>query len=617
MINRVLFIAFVCLQAGSAFAAESRRWALLIGVNEYSALSGLTYAGKDMQALAEQLQSSGFDSSRVVLIHDQATDVKYRPLRANIKRELELILRRVNKDDLVLIAFSGHGLFLDGKSYFCPTEASDGDPESTLISVDSVYKQLESCPAALKIMLVDACRNDPRPPGKKSANPKQDLEALGASFERPPEGLVIFNSCGPGQISWEDEKLGHGVFMNYFLQGLSGEADANKNGKISLEELFEYSSDKTESFVATRRSDFQRPSRKGEIHGKFEFLPSRALTPPIFNFADTDQSQSKALAAQQAWADYLRQEVTITNTLGMQFRLLPPGEFLMGSTESKEDLESMGISTYDGFENNDEHPQHRVQITRPMYVGTYEVTLGQFLKYYNSDKEKHKTDAEKDGKGGWGYDGEKFEQKPSYVAWNTGFNQPVKDYMDHPVVNVSWNDAVSFCKWLTQKERSSGQIRVDQEYRLLDEAQWEYAARGGSRGLFGFGNNSNELTRYGNVKDSKFSEKFNDKFGDPLSGSDGHIFTAPVGKYKSNGFGLYDMHGNVWEWCQDGYDANAYSSRRGTVKDPYVKEGSGRVYRGGGWVIAAVGCRSADRNGGTPGIRGSNLGFRVSLQSVR
>lgn len=291
----------------------------MIGINEYTELSGLTYAGKDMQALAEQLKASGFEASRVVLMHDGAKDVKYRPGRTNITRELDLIIPRVKKDDLLLIAFSGHGLFLDTKSYFCPTEARDADPEKTLISVDSVYKQLETCPAALKFMLVDSCRNDPRPPGKKSANPKEDLKSLGNAFERPPEGLVVFNSCGPGQTSWEDDKLGHGVFMNYFLQGLTGEADASKNGKISLEELFEFSSDKTEDFVAVKRSDFQRPSRKGEIHGKFEFLPSgrgnsdtestsipaippssRLSVPKLFNFTDGDKSSTDALSAQQS-----------------------------------------------------------------------------------------------------------------------------------------------------------------------------------------------------------------------------------------------------------------------------------------------------------------------------
>jgi len=131
--------------------------------------------------------------------------------------------------------------------------------------------------------------------------------------------------------------------------------------------------------------------------------PLMPLTPSPFNFADYDKNLNQAISTQQAWADYLGQEVNMTNMLGMQFRLLPPGEFMMGSSETKADLERMGISTFEGFNTDVEQPRHRVQISKPMYVGTYEVTLGQFLQYYNADKVNHKTDAEKDGLGGRGW----------------------------------------------------------------------------------------------------------------------------------------------------------------------------------------------------------------------
>ncbi len=269
----------------------------------------------------------------------------------------------------------------------------------------------------------------------------------------------------------------------------------------------------------------------------------------------------------------------------MQLRLIPAGTFMMGSNESKESLEQKGMSLYEGFDNSDEQPRHLVRITRSFYMGAHEVTLGQFLNYYNADKVNHKTDAEKDGQGGYGYDGSQYEQKPSYVAWNTGWNQPVEQYMDHPVVNVSWNDATGFCKWLTTRERQTGRIGADQEYRLPTEAEWEYACRGGGQKstLFSFGDSGEELKIYGNIKDAEYARKFSNPYGSPIAGNDGYVFTAPVGSFKPNAFGLYDMHGNVWELCMDVYDAGAYSQRSGETRDPIVTTGGWyRVGRGGG-----------------------------------
>jgi len=292
----------------------------------------------------------------------------------------------------------------------------------------------------------------------------------------------------------------------------------------------------------------------------------------------------------------------------------------MGSTETKADLQQMGFTHYADFEVDDEQPQHRVAISRDFYMGVHEVTLNQFLQYYNADKANHKTDAEKDGEGGFGYDGSKFEQKPEYVAWNTGWNKPVAQYMNHPVVNVSWNDSVQFCSWLTKKERAAGRIGNNQEYKLPTEAQWEYACRGGSNRSqqFSFGDSVSSLVKYANVGDLTAKKRFGENWSSNHELEDGFAFTSPVGSYPANGFGLYDMHGNVAEWCQDDYDESAYGKRKGTTRDPVISsEGSDRVNRGGSWYFAPVICRSAFRYWDSPGIRGDYLGFRVSLSSVQ
>jgi len=253
-------------------------------------------------------------------------------------------------------------------------------------------------------------------------------------------------------------------------------------------------------------------------------------------------------------------------------------------------------------------------------MGTHEVTLGQFLQYYHADKVNHKTDAEKDGKGGSGYDGTNFDKKPNYVAWNTGWNKPVDQYMNHPVVNVSWNDSVQFCTWLSKKERTAGRIRSNQEYTLPTEAQWEYACRGGSNRSqqFSFGDAVSSLVKYANVGDMTAKKRFGGNWNFNHELEDGFAFTAPVGSYPANGFGLYDMHGNVFEWCEDVYDSKVYGSRSSVTKDPLVSsEGSLRVNRGGGWFNAPVYCRSALRFWSRPDYRVYDLGFRVSLSSVR
>ena len=165
--------------------------------------------------------------------------------------------------------------------------------------------------------------------------------------------------------------------------------------------------------------------------------------------------EHKAVPEQQAAAQQLGRAAVETNSLGMQLVLIPPGVFWMGSSQS------------DSYRKDDELPQHRVRITRPFYFGMCEVTVGEFRRFVEA--KAYQTDAERDGQGGFGWDGKAFVQKPAYTWLNAGF--PQTD--DHPVVNVSWNDAVAFCQWLAQEEKRA--------YRLPTEAEWEYACRAGMR----------------------------------------------------------------------------------------------------------------------------------------
>jgi formylglycine-generating enzyme required for sulfatase activity len=298
----------------------------------------------------------------------------------------------------------------------------------------------------------------------------------------------------------------------------------------------------------------------------------------------------------------------ITNRIGMKLVLIPSGTFLMGSPRSDQDASNFHICL-----TFQEEPQHRVQITRPFYLGATAVTVGQFRKVVEATGLR--TEAETDGKGsyGWNQTTKKWEQNPKYTWRNPGFAQTD----EHPVVNVSWNDAIAFCNKLSELEglkpcyQSAGGAQPGGEgYRLPTEAEWEYACRAGSITRYTFGDDAGSLGEYAWDDAGSLGEY---AWFDGNSGG----MTHPVGQKRANAFGLHDMHGNVWEWCWDWYAADYYRESPGA--DPLgPSQAAFRVLRGGSWYNVPQGSRSALRNRGTPGLRNSNAGFRVArVQSGR
>ena len=214
------------------------------------------------------------------------------------------------------------------------------------------------------------------------------------------------------------------------------------------------------------------------------------------------------------------------NTIGMSFKLIPAGEFMMGSPESEEGR------------NPDDEAQRAVKISSAFSIGVHEVTQSEYESVMGVNPSSFK-----------------------------GANSPVE--------SVSWNDAVAFCVALSAlpAEREAGRV-----YRLPTEAEWEYACRAGTTTAYSFGDDEKDLGEYA---------WFSDNSGNTTHG---------VGEKLPNGWGLYDMHGNVWEWCSDA-------------------DGSNRVYRGGSWDYEAADCRAAYRNGYDPTYRISFMGFRLALSS--
>jgi formylglycine-generating enzyme required for sulfatase activity len=263
------------------------------------------------------------------------------------------------------------------------------------------------------------------------------------------------------------------------------------------------------------------------------------------------------------------------NSIGMKFQLIPPGEFLMGSTpeEIEEALQLVNTSEQISRESVESGvPQHRVRIRQPFYLSVYEVTQKDYEAVLGANPAEFKN-------------GDR-----------------------HPVEMVSWNDAVAFCVKLSQheglkphysQEGRTWLLESGSGYRLPSEAEWEYACRAGTTTKYVTGDRDNDLTVAAWL------------------GRNSETGTHPVGRLQANPFGLHDVHGNVYEWCQDVWDPAYYQQfDQTTATDPQGAPpvaGAHRVARGGSWMLGASRCRSSYRDHGDPVAINSVFGFRVAL----
>jgi len=247
-----------------------------------------------------------------------------------------------------------------------------------------------------------------------------------------------------------------------------------------------------------------------------------------------------------------------TNSIGQEFVYIKPGTFMMGSPANEPG-------------RFDSERQHQVTLTRGYYLQTTEVTVGQWRSFVQATG--YRSEAET-GDGAYIWTGSAWEKRAGTYWDNPGFAQSD----NQPVTCVSWNDVQKFIEWLSRKE--------GKQYRLPTEAEWEYAARAGTTGPYA--GNLDSMGWYSQNSGSK---------------------TQPVARKQANAWGLYDMHGNVWEWVQDWY--GDYPT--GSVTDPTgPSSGSFRVLRGGSWFNGARYCRSATRTGSSPGDRYISIGFRLA-----
>jgi formylglycine-generating enzyme required for sulfatase activity/anti-sigma factor RsiW len=329
-----------------------------------------------------------------------------------------------------------------------------------------------------------------------------------------------------------------------------------------------------------------------------------AATQPAAPQPDERSAEDQPLTRQRRCAERLRRPLEETNSIGMQLVLVPPGEFIMGT--SGEDVqkimeEARRETTNEYFFKHipSEAPAHRVTIPHAFYMGKHEVTVAQFRQFVEASG--YATEAEKNGQGG-------TLVVPQTIKWESsrdctwrapGFPQAP----DHPVVTIAWSDAVAFCEWLSRKE--------GQTYRLPTEEEWEYACRAGTTTRWNCGDDPALVARAANFADESFAIQ-NPGYC-ARQWNDGYAYTAPVGKLEPNAFGLHDMHGNAREWCADVFLETAYTRKvAGEAVPAAAHERARRVIRGGDWGCAFLfHLRSAARMHEAPQACKYTDGFRV------
>jgi formylglycine-generating enzyme required for sulfatase activity len=375
-------------------------------------------------------------------------------------------------------------------------------------------------------MILDVCRKDAITDRKLAAQcepvprPQKIL---------PPRDAAVLFSCSAGQTSEEQPDLRHSTFAHYFTRILQKRQDDRQD--IAFDELHRLIRDRLDQHARDLLllDGPQKPVLVGKSARPFLLAPSIRLLAPMY-----------------------------TNSIGMTFRRIPAGKFRMGSPK-------------DEPERRDHEHLHEVEITRPFFLGVYEVTQKEYKAVTGNN--------------------------PSYFVGEK-----------HPVESVSWEDATAFCEKLSDRPEEK---RLGHVYRLPTEAEWEYACRAGDRreqtSPFYFHEPSLTL--------DTTQANFDGNFPYPKGKADRGPWlqkTVPVGSYVPNAWGLYDMHGNVSEWCSDWYDSDTYKEK--PRRDPSgPATGITRIVRGGSWCDAGWDCRAACRLRAEPQARTKEVGFRVVL----
>ena len=294
-------VAAVIMGAPGFSQEPGEKYALLVGVRRYdpNELRNLPYSEADVAELAEVLKASGYRPGNVVLMTQTAgaEDPRFLPLAGQVRKEFRLLLQDLNEKDQVLIALAGHGVQFKGdpESYFCPADAKLAD-KSSLIPLGEVYKALEDCGAGMKVLLVDACRNDPQSDNSRARSVVTLESVTRPTPVKPPGGVVAFFSCSEGEKAFEHAELKHGVFFHFVIEAMRGGAVGAEEREVLVPDLEKYVKRRVRDFVREKYGVRQMPELRGT---------TRDLVPLV---------------------SLERAKKTITNSIGMKLTLIPAGD---------------------------------------------------------------------------------------------------------------------------------------------------------------------------------------------------------------------------------------------------------------------------------------------------
>ncbi|GAB2179603.1 SUMF1/EgtB/PvdO family nonheme iron enzyme [Dongia sp. agr-C8] len=549
---RRLLLGMLVAMLMTAPALAETRVALVIGNARYDGeLPKLTNPANDADLMAATLKKLGF---RVNMVKDANLDQMKRAIQ-----DFGTSLSDAGPTAVGLFYYAGHGIQLAGENYLLPLGSrlqKPADADLVAVNANLILKQMEFAGNALNIIILDACRNNPLSRGMRSAD--QGLARMDA-----PMGSFIAYSTAPGATAAD----GSGKNSPYTL-ALS---KAMQKPGIPIEEAFRDA--RVEVIAATDKT--QIPWESSSLTGAFQFNPgARAAEPQVAAVAPapaTEPAPAPAAKAPEAGGAKVAMCKDCPEMVS-----IPAGSFLMGSPESEDDRDEK------------EGPQTKIDI-RAFAIGKYPVTRGQFAEFIQATgyKPARRCFAEV-SHGKW--------EETSKASWkDPSFSQTDRD----PVVCVSWQDAMAYVKWLSQA--------TGKPYRLPSEAEWEYAARAETTTSRYWGDDADEACTYANASDRHTKREYDMPAVDC---DDGYLYTSPVGKFKPNKFGLYDMLGNarqVVAGCLT--DSIAALPKDGSANE----DCSEHPLRGSSWESWPKLMRSASREWIDSEYAHLGFGFRVAL----
>ena len=499
------------------------RLALVIGNSNYQNTSWLANPLNDADDMASVLRGLGFE---VIL----KKDINHRSMKLAVNKFTHRL--KTNKG-IGLFYFSGHGLQdHNSHNYLIPVDAdikTSADIQYEAVNSQRVLDKMSETNNRLNLLILDACRDNL--PGQKKGYIKKGLAAMQGSL-----GSLVAYATAPNTSALGSKRKRNSVYTQYLVRALKNRSN------LSVSDMLIYVTNKVSGETGNR----QIPWQSGSMKDIFCFSRCGVSEEQAAKIARRDEKIARLEAQLRA----SKQQQTIIPTLpatgkvfedrlkdgglGPKMVVIPAGFFRIG------DIQGGGW--------NYEQPVHRVSVGK-FAMGVYKVTFAEYDKFAEA------TGREKSNDRGWGRG-------------------------NRPVINVSWNDATAYAKWLSNQ--------TGKKYRLPTEAEWQYAARAGTETKYWWGND---------IDESKANYGYN--LGK----------TSPVGNYTANKFGLYDTVGNVWEWICSEY-TNKYNGK----EKQCVTNASSFVLRGGSWLNGPRNVRSANRSRNEPAGRDVIYGFRMVRQ---